>query len=48
MGLWREGCSEREGLKWRAAVFRQYKNGKPDPLGARPNIELIYIDNTGK
>gem|GEM_PF-3722167 len=27
----RNGCSEREGLKWRAAVFRQYKNEKPDP-----------------
>ncbi len=26
-----KGCGVGEGLKWRAAVFRRYKNGKPDP-----------------
>ena len=27
-------CREREGLERRAAVFRWYKSGKPDPASA--------------
>ena len=31
MRIGRNGCWVGEGLQRRAAVFRQYKSGKPDP-----------------
>ena len=37
------GAAMREGLQWRADVFRRHKNEKPDPIGARPNVFLVYL-----